>query len=262
MVVPFDRESVSNSIRQYRRRAADSQNEYSYQFGLLSAQPVDTKGTPKLAPGVNKPALVLGGQREQLERVEPISSPFSKLRASGNNFARVVERRDFAPVLQSHSRARKADRPVHGWKPRFRSLGFNHLTGRQAVTFRSQFIGFYTACSIPSLCRPFCPQMQSSPMPLTAVHRPGIETPTGIHFGMTHERTSIRVVVTQEVLQSIADGSVDKASLLAKFNLYRRQFEAIASNKFDRGEKGPIKLTRADVIKFAAEKKPSNEPAI
>jgi hypothetical protein len=73
---------------------------------------------------------------------------------------------------------------------------------------------------------------------------------------MMYGGTSIRVVVAREVLQTLADGSVAKASLLAKFDLYRRQFEAIASDKFDRGEKGPIKVTRADVIKFVADRRP------
>ena len=69
---------------------------------------------------------------------------------------------------------------------------------------------------------------------------------------MTHEGMSIRVLVTREVLQTIADGYADKASMIARFDVYRRQFEAIASNKFDRGEKGPIKVTRADVIRFGS----------
>jgi len=80
-------------------------------------------------------------------------------------------------------------------------------------------------------------------MPLSSVHRPGIETPTGIHFGMMHDGTSLRILVTREVLQTIASGSADKTSLNASFDLYRRQFEAIASNMFDCGEKGPIKIT-------------------
>jgi hypothetical protein len=90
-------------------------------------------------------------------------------------------------------------------------------------------------------------------MPLTPVQRPGIESPAGVHFGMMDDGTSIRVVVTREVLQTLAGGSMDKASLLTKFDFYRRQFEAIASDKFDRGGNGPIKVTRADVIKFVAD---------
>jgi hypothetical protein len=93
-------------------------------------------------------------------------------------------------------------------------------------------------------------------MPLTRVHRPGIETPAGVHFGMMHDGTSIRVLVTREVLQAIAERAADKASLLPKFALYRTQFEAIASDKFDRGEKGlPIKLTPADVMRFASDRR-------
>jgi hypothetical protein len=68
---------------------------------------------------------------------------------------------------------------------------------------------------------------------------------------MMHDGTSIRVLVTREVLQAIAERSADNTSLLPKFDLYRAQFEAIASDKFDRGAKGlPIKLTRADVMKL------------
>jgi len=98
-------------------------------------------------------------------------------------------------------------------------------------------------------------------MPLSSVHRPGLETPTGVHFGMTHEGTSIRVLVAREVLQTIADGSADKTTLNASFDLYRRQFEAIASSKFDRGEKGPIKITWADILKFAADRRPDESSA-
>jgi Protein of unknown function (DUF1488) len=73
--------------------------------------------------------------------------------------------------------------------------------------------------------------MLSLRTPLTRVQRPGIESPAGVHFGMMYGGTSIRVVVAREVLQTLGDGSVAKASLLAKFDLYRRQFEAIASDK-------------------------------
>jgi len=68
--------------------------------------------------------------------------------------------------------------------------------------------------------------------------------------------TSVRVVVMREVLQEIAGTSADRAATIAKFNAYRRQFEAIASDKFDRGETRPIEVTRADVIKFAADGRP------
>jgi hypothetical protein len=100
--------------------------------------------------------------------------------------------------------------------------------------------------------------MLSLSMPLTPVQRPGIETPAGVTFGMMHGGTSVRVVVAREVLQ---DGSDDRASLLARFAHYRRQFEAIASNKFDLGEKGPIKVARADVVKFAADRRQEELPA-
>jgi len=80
---------------------------------------------------------------------------------------------------------------------------------------------------------------------------------------MMHEGTSIRVLVTQEVLQSIAEETLDKSRLLAKFDLYRRQFEAIASDKYDRGQKGPIRVTKSDILKFAAERQaPPKEPAV
>jgi hypothetical protein len=97
-------------------------------------------------------------------------------------------------------------------------------------------------------------------MPLTPVQRPGIETSAGVTFGAMNEGTSVRVVVLREVLRTIADASADKATLIAKFDRYRRHFEAIASEKFDRGEKSPIRITRADVIKFAAERR-TDEPS-
>jgi hypothetical protein len=57
------------------------------------------------------------------------------------------------------------------------------------------------------------------------------------------------------VLQTIADVSADRASVIGKFDLYRRQFEAVASDKFDRGEKGPIKITGLDILQFVADRK-------
>jgi ATP-dependent protease HslVU (ClpYQ) peptidase subunit len=76
---------------------------------------------------------------------------------------------------------------------------------------------------------------------------------------MMNAETSIRVLVTREVLQTFADASADRATLIAKFDRYRRQFEAIASDKFDRGDKSPIRVTRTDVIKFAADRRPGEQ---
>jgi Protein of unknown function (DUF1488) len=93
-------------------------------------------------------------------------------------------------------------------------------------------------------------------MPLNPVDRPGIETPTGIHFGMVDGDKGVRVFVDRDVLRNLAGASADKAALVAKFNLYRRQFEAIASEKYDRGQKSPVTVTQPDIIRFAAEQRP------
>ena len=66
------------------------------------------------------------------------------------------------------------------------------------------------------------PKMLS--LALTPVQRPGIETPSGVNFGMVTGVTSVRIVVTSEVLQTIAEETSDKSRLLAKFELYRRPF--------------------------------------
>jgi hypothetical protein len=127
--------------------------------------------------------------------------------------------------------------------------GLNDTPSQSAVPVScTQTAGFF------SICDPLR-------MPLTPVQRPGIESPAGVHFGMTHDGTSIRGRCRQGSASALADGPVDKLSLLAKFDLYRRQFEAIASDKFDRGEKGPIKATRADVIKFVADRRPEEPSA-
>jgi hypothetical protein len=90
-------------------------------------------------------------------------------------------------------------------------------------------------------------------MGLNSMRRRGIETARGVHFAMMHDATSVRVLVAKEVLQSLA--AKGPLSLMAKFELHRKEFEAIASDKFDRGNKGPLEITGSDVLKFAAEKR-------
>ena len=91
-------------------------------------------------------------------------------------------------------------------------------------------------------------------MPLNRVSRPGIENRQGVHFPMMHNDISVRVVVTREVLQSIAGTATPQTSYMAKFEFYRREFEAIASDKFDRGERGALKITPSDFLQFTAER--------
>jgi hypothetical protein len=43
------------------------------------------------------------------------------------------------------------------------------------------------------------------------------------------------------VLQTIADVSADRASVIGKFDLYRRQFEAVASDSSIVAKKAPSK---------------------
>jgi hypothetical protein len=98
-------------------------------------------------------------------------------------------------------------------------------------------------------------EMLLSGMPLTPVRSPGIATPAGVSFGMLAGATSIRIIVAREVFEDVEGAAPDKLADIAKFNAFRRQFEAIASDKFDRGERRPIKITKADIIKFAADQR-------
>ena len=91
-------------------------------------------------------------------------------------------------------------------------------------------------------------------MPLSRINRPGIETRQGMHFAMMHDNMSIRVLVTRELLQSIAGFDASASACMQKFEYYRREFEAIASDKFDRGEKGALRIAPSDLLQLIAQK--------
>ncbi len=92
-------------------------------------------------------------------------------------------------------------------------------------------------------------------MPLNHVNVPGYENAQGIHFAMRHNDTTVRVLVTREVLQGLKSSLSNEGNDMTRFEAHRKEFEAIASDKFDHGQfKGMIKITRDDVLKFAIAK--------
>ena len=90
-------------------------------------------------------------------------------------------------------------------------------------------------------------------MPLSRVNRISLETDEGVHFGMMNGAVSIRILVTRDVLLNIG-GLEEHDGLTAKFERYRREFETIASDKFDRGERGALKITPSDLRRYAEER--------
>jgi hypothetical protein len=92
-------------------------------------------------------------------------------------------------------------------------------------------------------------------MPLGHVDRPGYENKQGVHFPMTHADTIIRILVSRDVLRGAESAPPEDGGDMARFEAHRMEFEAIASDKFDHGQfRGMIKITRADVLKFVAER--------
>ena len=92
-------------------------------------------------------------------------------------------------------------------------------------------------------------------VPLDHVDRPGYENRQGVHFPMMHNDTIIRILVTREVLQGVASSLPGDGSDIARFEAHRKEFEAIASDKFDHGQfKGTMKIARDDVLKFVTER--------
>ena len=136
--------------------------------------------------------------------------------------------------------AKLVARPTQGWR---RSLSASLAELSLQKLSPSMTIGV-----------PFRVKNGSAPMPLNRVNRLGIETAHGVHFGMMSDAASVRVLVTREVLQTI-QGSAAPHGLAPRFEFYRREFEAIASDKFDRGERGALKITASDLLRFAAEKR-------
>jgi hypothetical protein len=71
---------------------------------------------------------------------------------------------------------------------------------------------------------------------------------------MMHGERSVRALVTRDLLQAITGSSAPLASYVAKLEFYRKEFEAIAIDKFDRGEMGALKITPSDLLQFTAER--------
>jgi hypothetical protein len=92
-------------------------------------------------------------------------------------------------------------------------------------------------------------------MPLDHVDRPGYETARGVHFPMRHSDRTVRVLVPRAVLQNIQGLSHEGGGCLARFESHRREFEAVASDKFGDGQpKGKIEITSDDMLRFLVEK--------
>ena len=72
---------------------------------------------------------------------------------------------------------------------------------------------------------------------------------------MLHADTIIRILVSREVLRGAESSPPGDGGDMARFEAHRMEFEAIASDKFDHGQfRGMMKITRADVLKFVAER--------
>ena len=92
-------------------------------------------------------------------------------------------------------------------------------------------------------------------MPLEHVDRPGHENALGVHFPMMNDTTTVRVLVVRRVLQDMKSSPPGEGGFLNRFETFRREFEAIASDKFDdsRGG-GKIEITSSDMVKFLVER--------
>ena len=92
-------------------------------------------------------------------------------------------------------------------------------------------------------------------MPLEHVDRPGHENALGVHFPMMNEATTVRVLVARRVLQDMKGSDSFEGGYLARFEEFRREFEAIASDKFDDGHiSGKIEIASSDMVKFLVER--------
>lgn len=68
---------------------------------------------------------------------------------------------------------------------------------------------------------------------------------------MMHNYTIVRVIVSREVLDAIPS-SREAIDNMAKFFTFRKVFETVASDKFDRGNfKSTLKLVPQDLTSFA-----------
>ncbi len=73
-------------------------------------------------------------------------------------------------------------------------------------------------------------------MPLTPVAQTGTleETLEGVLFAMNDGARLIRVLVSRHALEDV-DAPVQSGGRIKRFDEYRKQFEQIASDKFDKG---------------------------
>ncbi len=92
-------------------------------------------------------------------------------------------------------------------------------------------------------------------MPLERVNSAGFENARGVHFPMRDRHTTVRVLVARRVLQDMRGASADGDACLARFESFRREFEAIASAKFDHGHGGAkLEITSSDRVRFLVER--------
>ena len=92
-------------------------------------------------------------------------------------------------------------------------------------------------------------------MPLSHIDRPGYETAQGVHFPMMHSDRTVRVLVPRDVLQSIQSFSREGGDCLSRFEAHRKEFEAVASDKFEGGPSTVrVEITSDDLLKFLVEK--------
>ena len=92
-------------------------------------------------------------------------------------------------------------------------------------------------------------------MPLRHVDRPGHENELGVHFPMVGDDSIVRVVVARRILQDMKSTPLEDEGYLNRFEAFRKEFETIASDKFDEGSYGGrIEITSSDMVKFLVER--------
>jgi hypothetical protein len=92
-------------------------------------------------------------------------------------------------------------------------------------------------------------------MPLDRVNRAGFENALGVHFPMRNRHATVRVLVARRVLQDMRSSNGESGACMARFESFRKEFEAIASDKFDHGEGGPkVEITGSDMVRFLVER--------
>lgn len=92
-------------------------------------------------------------------------------------------------------------------------------------------------------------------MPLDRTNRAGLENAQGVHFPMRNRHTTVRVLVARRVLQDMKNSPGGAGACMARFESFRKEFEAIASDKFDHGHVGgKVEITSADMVRFLVER--------